>query len=635
MGKPFAKELEKIAATLEWSFEQDCSKIKSDILGNSLDRSMYVVGSGGSLSACYYAALLYQQYGFMAKAITPLELFYSKGTLRNSNVLFISASGKNNDILFGYKTAISCEPKNIYSISMRADTPLAKLSNENSISSHFEFPLPAGKDGFLATNSLVAFFSILYKSLGKKNQEKPNSIELDQSFNRDLDEFMSKVNRDFTFSIIYAGWGQPVAMDLESKMAEAALADVLVSDVRNFGHGRHHWFDKRKSNSAIIALITPEEEKITEKTLSLLPADIPILKIRSKFNDGMSSIDMLIKSFHFIDALGKNQNIDPGKPGVPDFGSKLYHLKYSNFYKNGKDSANDDMKIAILRKANVPTFDSLDNKEKSYWTDAYENFKTKISNTNFNSIIFDFDGTLCSAANRYNGIDEEIANFLNEILSNGISIGIATGRGKSVRENLQKHLLEKYWKQVFIGYYNCGDIATLDESNFPNTNKTVSPILDEIYKKISSYTFPIPISPELKPNQIIIQVKDKLEWSKVRLSIIQFIINLSIPNIQILESSHSIDIVDQTETSKRAILKCFQNNNNSNLSNSLCIGDKGRWPGNDYQLLAQEYSLSVDEVSSLKDSCWNLAKSGMKNIEATKYYLSCIKFKNGLFKLDI
>ena len=635
MGKPFARELEKIESTLIWGFSQDCSKIKFDIIGNSLDRAMYIVGSGGSLSACYYAVLLYQQYGFMAKAITPLELFYSKRSLRNSNVLFISASGRNNDILFGYKTAVGCEPKNIYSICMRADTPLAKLSNENSISSHYEFILPAGKDGFLATNSLVAFFSILYKSLGNKYEENIGVIERDNSFIDDLSEFMTKVNKDFTFSIIYAGWGQPVAMDIESKMAEAALGDVLLSDVRNFGHGRHHWFDKRKSNSAIIALITPEEEKITEKTLSLLPADIPVLKIRSKFDDGMSSIDMLIKSFHFVDALGKSQNIDPGKPGVPDFGSKLYHLKYANFYRNGKDAVSEDMKMAILRKANVPTFDSLESEEKSYWTDAYVNFKSKITDASFNSIIFDFDGTLCSAQNRYNGIDDEIATYLNHILSNGISIGIATGRGKSVRENLQKHLSEKYWKQVFIGYYNCSDIATLDESNVPNKNKDVSPILNEIYQKILSYKFPITISPELKPNQIVIQVKDKLEWGKVRVSIIQFIINLSLPNIQILESSHSIDIVEQHHTSKLSILNCFRDSDNSVLTKSLCIGDKGRWPGNDYQLLAQEYSLSVDEVSSLKDSCWNLSKPGMKNIETTKFYLSCIKFKDGLFKLDI
>ena len=40
----------------------------------------------------------------------------------------------------------------------------------------------------------------------------------------------------------------------------------------------------------------------------------------------------------------------------------------------------------------------------------------------------------------------------------------------------------------------------------------------------------------------------------------------------------------------------------------LCIGDRGRWPGTDWQLLNREFSLSVDEVSSALDRGWNLPR---------------------------
>ncbi|NCU05995.1 MAG: SIS domain-containing protein, partial [Chitinophagaceae bacterium] len=331
MGKPFEKELAKIDETFRWSIIQDVGELRSELLYDKLT-PLFIVGSGGSLSACYFAALLFQRHGVMAKAITPLELFYSQSALRNSNVLFISASGKNTDILFGYKTAVNFEPNKIYSICMKRNSPLANLATTVSISKHYEFDIPTGKDGFLATNSLVAFFSLLYNAL--KIEPDPDTFTIASKDSWDeLRGFIKRVSPNYTFNVLYAGSGYPVAIDIESKLVEAALADVIISDYRNFGHGRHHWFAKRKDNSAIIAIVTPEEELIAQRTIALLPSDIPTLIIRSNYSSSFSSIDLLIKSFYFIEALGKLQNIDPGRPGVPDYGSKLYHLKYSSLFK--------------------------------------------------------------------------------------------------------------------------------------------------------------------------------------------------------------------------------------------------------------------------------------------------------------
>lgn len=105
MGKPFKQEIELLSDTIKWAKNQQI-EILSDFLLNQSRYPLFIVGSGGSLSACYFAASLFQKFGLMAKAITPLELYYSKEAIKNSRVLFISSSGKNADILFGFNIAI-------------------------------------------------------------------------------------------------------------------------------------------------------------------------------------------------------------------------------------------------------------------------------------------------------------------------------------------------------------------------------------------------------------------------------------------------------------------------------------------------------------------------------------------------
>ncbi|MGD5648131.1 hypothetical protein QUS91_22645, partial [Xanthomonas citri pv. citri] len=69
------------------------------------------------------------------------------------------------------------------------------------------------------------------------------------------------------------------AIDLESKFTEAAIGNLHYADWRNFAHGRHHWLAKRRRESAIIALIG-DDEPLAERTLALIPDDIPVSRLR-------------------------------------------------------------------------------------------------------------------------------------------------------------------------------------------------------------------------------------------------------------------------------------------------------------------------------------------------------------------
>lgn len=69
--------------------------------------------------------------------------------------------------------------------------------------------------------------------------------------------------------------------------------------------------------------------------------------------------------------------------------------------------------------------------------------------------------------------------------------------------------------------------------------------------------------------------------------------------------------------------------------NILCIGDLGRIPGNDADLLASPYGLSVDQVSCDPKSCWNLAPPGHRGTQAAVNYLTCLVSRREGFFLDM
>lgn len=632
MGKPFRKELSQINDTLDWANSVSLNEL-SDELDTLLSAPTFIVGSGGSISACHFLSLILQNLGGFAKSITPLELFYQSNSIRNCNIIFISASGRNSDILFAYNTAIKLNPKRIVGICMKKNTKLAALATKHSTSKIIELNTPSGKDGFLATNSLVSYFGILARL-----QEKIKAIEkisISEKTENEISEFVKQLYTDFTITVLYAGWSQPVAIDLESKFTEAGLGNILFTDFRNFGHGRHNWFDKKKKQSAIVALVSPTEKELAEKTLSLLPKEIPKLIISSSNTFSNSSIELLIQSFYLVDAVGKKCGIDPGRPGVPSYGSKLYNLRYQSLLESKVDNK---MISSIIQKSGVKLFDDLSDVEKKDWVLKYNAYLKKLNTAKFGSLILDYDGTLCTKEERKSPPKDVVSNLLNSFLKKGFILGIVTGRGKSVRESLEKCIDKKYWGNVLIGYYNGAIVAPLSDSSEPKITQKPKQQLQAIYdlvKKIKFYG-ELPVL-TLRPFQLSIECGNPKKWNYQKANILETIANQKINSIEILESGHSIDIIAKPEVSKINIINpcvdmCLKNGISTQY---LCIGDKGKFPGNDYELLQSEYSLSVDEVSFNSDSCWNISEIGNRGVSTLVSYLETAKFDKSHFSLFV
>ncbi len=631
MGKPFSQELTKLNDTFKWALNVP---IKHDTLDEILKSPIFVIGSGGSTSACVFFSLLQFNKGHLATTFTPLDFQYAKNAVnQDSVVILISASGRNSDILFAFDTALKQEPKKIISLCLRTDTPLNEKSLKYSISKTIEFENPAGKDGFLATNSLVAYFVLIQRIFNKPL--KIDKLIPSKKFINAIKIFSNLLDEDFTITVLYGGWGKPVAIDLESKFSEAGLGNILFCDYRNFGHGRHNWFDKKKKQSAIVALITPEEAQLAERTLNLLPSTIPILKIESQFESCDASLDLLYQSFYFVQEVGVIKKIDPGKPGVPSYGSKLYHLKYAKYYQQ-KPAIDEKIFYAVRRKiGNINESDK--NTILPFWIESYKEFVKKIIQTKFSGVLLDYDGTLCATNERFSPLRESIIKNMIALLENNVLVGIVTGRGKSVRENFQKQIPEKFWSSFVIGYYNGSQVGTLENDELPIKLSSDS-LFQEIYETISNHHLASSFSEiELREGQLTLQIKDKNNSEILKNLMIDQLKNKYTFQIQILESSHSIDIIS-AKTSKSSVIEYCRNllNDTEKVAKFLCIGDRGKYPGNDYQLLSTEYSLSVDEVSNDPTTCWNLSSLGNNCVETTLEYFKAIETKgNGSFKLKI
>ena len=106
MGKPYASELEQLANTYVWAMNTELDPLVKAISSCAL-LPLLATGSGGSLTAAHFTASLHQRYvGRLAKAVTPLEIVSLAPGVKDIAVLFLSAGGKNADIIGAFRRVV-------------------------------------------------------------------------------------------------------------------------------------------------------------------------------------------------------------------------------------------------------------------------------------------------------------------------------------------------------------------------------------------------------------------------------------------------------------------------------------------------------------------------------------------------
>jgi hydroxymethylpyrimidine pyrophosphatase-like HAD family hydrolase/fructoselysine-6-P-deglycase FrlB-like protein len=615
-------------------------------VANIARRDAVFVGSGGSLTSAHFATFLHgRMTGRVAQTITPYELASIDRVLTDAAVLICSAGGSNPDVIAAAHVAVKRAPAQLVAITTRIGSPLeAELVNAGWPRCH-AFATPTRKDGFLATNSLLATIVLLiraYELFAGAVASLPST--LDELIHPGLTrpQFLKRLHavagtaleRD-TLVVLYGTTTKPAAMDIESRFTEAALGCVQPADYRNFAHGRHHWLARHGKSTGVIAFATAGDD-VARKTLALLPGAIPRHEV--VVAPGVAGAAAAVfQSLFLASVAGQHIGIDPGRPHVPTFGRKLYHLRAmpAPFARHGERS-HERMHLAIERKTDLPIPALAARGELDQWVEHFTAFVKRLASARIRAIAVDYDATLCGADRRLIGPSAAIIKRLNTILDAGWIVAVATGRGKSVRETLRKHITTASRRaRLIVGYHNGAEIGSLADVDCPPGEPPLAEELVAIAAGLRDCSIITRHATFVaKGRQIAIELRAGGDARAVYEEACRLVrARAQCGRISVVTSSHSVDVL-AGGISKLSVVRRIAEDlglSDAGKESVLCIGDRGRFPGNDTELLTHPLSLTVDQASDDPSTCWNLAEPGLRFDTACLDYLSRLRpTKSGL-----
>ncbi|HRP94954.1 MAG TPA: HAD family hydrolase [Rhodocyclaceae bacterium] len=622
MGKPYSLELDRFSRTVEWSRLQNVDRLRR-YLARWIGEPVCIVGSGGSYSAAVIGSLFREAaHHSFTNAQTPLEFAATVDRL-SPRVLLLSAEGKNKDILLAAQRSIDADLPTA-ALTLTPTNPLVELATKSQAVRAFAFPMDWGKDGYLATNSLLATVLLLYRALfgdGDFDQLLAPMLHTEalqqrrqQLFDR-VTPVMPLPERGV--AIIHSAGAKPFAVDLHSKLEEVALAPVQMTDLRQFAHGRHLQFAHPQPPLALFAG-GREDRELVEATQKLLSSHrcLAIELQGSTMQD--IAVTGLVDAMFLTEALALAVGVDPGSPEVPAFGRAIHALDPRPLLRHQGANASA-VSIAARRKVSyrVGSGDALAHAEA-----AAEQFLAGLAKAHLKGLICDFDGTLCRTEDRFEGMSTQMIDQLSTLARQGMCIGIATGRGDSLQKLLVSAIEPVLHERIHVGYYSGSVLLRLDE---PFVRPRPNPEFASLWAWLQTSGYASlcsrPVDDVARGGQLSLRLDSPVRCRQLRELVRTWLDDRGLRSWRVFCSGHSLDILDATTSKSRVVQALAATWGIDPLSEVLRIGDSGQEDGNDFELLRAGHGLSCDNVSADLRSCWNFGPPGANQAEVALMYL--------------
>lgn len=617
MGKAYSEEMRQLQATMQWAAGRNIDLLRRAVQ-LYCDRGLLAVGSGGSFTAAAFAAEMHLRvYGRPSQAITPLECYQISGASSAlATGLLLSAEGKNPDILSAARQ-LQLRGCPAIGLTLRDSSPLVELCYATGAASLDVHEMPWGKDGYLATNSLLAMLIMLWRAYTTDEDFLASFALLQQwyaDFPSQLDALMQGAVPTSRALVLHGVTGRVAAIDLESKLTEGALAFGQVCNFRQFAHGRHLQLHAPSEPITVVSF-SLAGDPLAQATLGLIPVTVGrVIDVKlPSLGHGGSEIAGVLAAFLITQAWA-GENADPGRPEVPQFGRDIHFLDVAGLVQEPLPSS-----PAIARKQ------AADDSAANVISHG-QRYIDRLAAARLKALVCDFDGTFCDTVRRFEGLDILIAQELTRLGRAGIHVAFATGRGAKLAKELRKRLPEDVWPQVTLGCYSGSLIFRLDQ-------KAAEPLADARLTELSDWLTemrakPGIVSPNIDFGQLSMRGVPSADKVRLIAAINEWVADKGLRGWRTFCSGHSVDVVTEKAGKKLVVEEVCRLFELDAETQVLRIGDAGDFGGNDYELLASGLALSVDTVPPGWEQCWNLLPRNLTGVRGTEYYLRALDIES-------
>jgi hypothetical protein len=334
---------------------------------------------------------------------------------------------------------------------------------------------------------------------------------------------------------------------------------------------------------------------------------------------------LLVASMRAVGDIAAEVGVDPTRPSVPEFGRHLYNLPI-------KKLVNSEPKNAITQKVMALGAGRPDDSLIGVYREGFEAWRKEFSKQKFGGLVVDYDGTVCATSRRYQLPDHSIQDAILRVLKDGLYLGFATGRGKSIHKDLRQWIPKEYWHQIFLGLYN-GAVRIRLTDELPDL-RTPTPLMNSIESRLSTWPFANLIEIETRVGQVSISTLAGSFFHDLSLSrgVSDLLMEAPMIDAKVVSSGHSVDIV-APDTTKVTVLHDVEGACGRPV---MAIGDQGQSGGNDYELLAAtKWSLSVDRCSADPTRCWRISRRDRRGPSALEEILTRLKLGGRTARLPI
>lgn len=633
----FSGKLDALPATLELFRSYDAGCLAAALAAGTRCHVLSI-GSGGSAIVAEYLARCRDTLGLGPTTIqTPMQAVLDQQGLTDSDVWLISAGGDNPDAVAASRAVLDRKARNVHLITRNPDGIAAGIVERGGGHVHV-VPVAEPKDGYLATHSLLSSVIGLLLACDIVSRDPRGTAHLLDTLTSRLTDMrdsaartsrtaaMSRLRRTDTVVVASDPLLRPTAMLFDTSIWEAALCHVQTTDFRNLAHGRHAWLHHRMSETFILALTGADSRATWAAMETLLPTSLNRLTLDFGSCGRLDNALSLVDGLGMIEAIGGALGVDPGKPGIGEFGRLVYEDRSLDDLANAMPAHVRHKRAAIAKS---DTHDPADSPLDTIGRSRLE----ILSQAEIGGAVFDYDGTIVTTAGRWSIPDQVIVDELVRLHRAGLAIGFATGRGGSAGEDLRKVLPAEMLPSVPIGYYNGGYLRTADidiDREHPPADPAIMETAEWLHQHEELF-----LRHEFKHREVQITVDMGRLCRPYRFPVDMEACPAFADNrVRVCGSGHSYDIIPAT-SSKLIVVEALRAQLPA-WAEVFCFGDSGSRPGNDYALLSHRFGISVGEVCGAANGCWSLFGADPIGPDALLRILrALIPSKNGKIRFDV